>query len=191
MKEQWKDIIGFEGVYRISNIGGVKSLERSFLKNDKKRAYFPDRILTPFLRGKYKNYYAVKLCRSGKEKTLSVHRLVAEAFVSGYFDGAMVNHKDGNTLNNFYKNLEWVTNSQNQIHAYKTGLNKISKLAKQKLKERSTGSNNKKAKPVLDLQTGIFYDTIRDASKAAGIEENKFYCWLVGRHTNKSSYILI
>lgn len=191
MKQEWKYVTGYEDVYMISNYGQVKSLERSFIKRDNKKAYFPEKILTPFLRGKYKNYYGVKLCRNGIEKTVSVHRLVAKTFVSGYFPGAMVNHKDGNPINNFYKNLEWVTNSQNQIHAYKTGLNKVSDLSKKRLIERSSGSNNKKSRPVIDLQTGVFYDTIRDAAKAACVEENKFYCWLIGRHANKSSYILI
>ena len=53
-----------------------------------------------------------------KRKHFRTHRLVAENFVSGYFEGAVVNHKDGNKLNNHYSNLEWVTQQDNIKHYY-------------------------------------------------------------------------
>ncbi len=53
-----------------------------------------------------------------KRKHFRTHRLVAEYFVDGYFEGAVVNHKDGNKLNNHYNNLEWVTQQENIKHYY-------------------------------------------------------------------------
>ncbi len=183
----WKDVEGYEGKYQVSNEGKVKSLERSFIKSNNRRAFFPERILVPFFRGKYRNYHSVKLCDNGVEKTISIHRLVALAFVEGWFKKAMVNHKDGNTINNHFTNIEWVNNSQNQLHAYKNGLNKTSTKQLELLRLRSSGANNKKSKLVIDLATGIFYDTIREAAFAKNINENKLFVWVTGINKNKSS----
>jgi len=60
--------------------------------------------------------------RAGKSVFLKVHRCVAFEFVDGYFDGAVVNHKDGNKLNNVAENLEWTTQKENMRHAVDTGL---------------------------------------------------------------------
>lgn len=65
-------------------------------------------------------YYYVDLCKHNKTYRFGVHQLVAKAFVSGWFEGAVVNHKDGNTLNNDYTNLEWVTQKENIHQGYIT-----------------------------------------------------------------------
>lgn len=58
-------------------------------------------------------YYKCTLSVNNKKYYKMVHKLVAEYFVDGYFEGAIVNHKDGNSLNNYYKNLEWTTQKYN------------------------------------------------------------------------------
>lgn len=68
-----------------------------------------------------RGYAHVKL---GADNWKSIHRLVAEAFIDNHDNKPLVNHIDGNTINNHVSNLEWVTHSENMIHAYKTGLNK-------------------------------------------------------------------
>lgn len=78
------------------------------------------RILTPL--NLTKGYQGVRLYNSGNGKTHKIHRLVALAFVSGHFEGAQVNHKDGNKENNCSSNLEWMSNSDNHEHAIRTGL---------------------------------------------------------------------
>lgn len=67
-------------------------------------------------------YYRVEIWHKGFGRKHLVHRLVASAFIPNPNDKPQVNHKDGNKLNNDVENLEWVTQSENQIHAYRTNL---------------------------------------------------------------------
>lgn len=105
MEEIWKDISGYERLYEVSNLGGVRSL----------RFDPPKHIYQSTTNCGYKQ---VKLSKYGKEKHFGVHRLVAMAFVDGYEEGLEVNHKDLNKANNVYTNLEWTTRSKNQKHQY-------------------------------------------------------------------------
>lgn len=104
--EIWKDIPGYEGYYKISDIGNVMMFYHNHWVE----------------KSQYKTscgYMYVTLRSNGKRKNCGVHRLVAEVFVDGYFDGAEVNHKDLDKCNNCCENLEWVTHSENQKHQYK------------------------------------------------------------------------
>ena len=95
--EHWKDIIGYEGLYQVSDLGRVKSL--NYLHTGK------ERVLRA---GKDKDgYLLVTLCNSGKKNYYSVHRLVAEAFIPNPDNLPQVNHRDENPLNNAVSNLEW------------------------------------------------------------------------------------
>jgi len=109
--EIWKDVIGYEGIYQVSNTGRVKSFCRD--KNG--------RILKP---GKTSGgYLTVGLYLDGKGKTIQVHRLVLEAHIgpapSPKHEG---NHKNGDKTDNGVENLEWVTPSENNKHALQHGL---------------------------------------------------------------------
>ena len=68
------------------------------------------------------SYLYINLCKKGKYKKFKVHRLVAETFIPNLYNKPQVNHKDGNKQNNCIDNLEWVTCSENHLHAFKTGL---------------------------------------------------------------------
>ena len=106
---EWRDVVGYEGLYSVSNDGrvfGVKSQRE--LKAD----------LT------HKRYLEVKLYKNGIGRMRKVHRLVADAFIENPEKKPQVNHKDGNRFNNNASNLEWVTQSENIRHAFDTGLNK-------------------------------------------------------------------
>lgn len=105
MEEKWEIIEGWSD-YLISNCGRVYSIRN-------------DIMLRPGLGGRY---YTVVLFRKGERKSHNVHQLVAEAFVSGRFEEAEVNHKDGIKANNIAWNLEWGTHGDNMRHAYRTGL---------------------------------------------------------------------
>ena len=98
-----RPIKGFEGLYSVSPSGDVYSI-----KNDSVRKTFDS-----------KGYKLVQLWKNNKGKNFSVHRLVSEAYLPNPFCKPDVNHKDGNKHNNHFTNLEWVTRSENAIHAIK------------------------------------------------------------------------
>src|SRR5690606_4862707 len=98
MKEIWKDITGYKGLYQVSNLGNVKSLFKG-----------KDRILKKALASN--GYYSVRLSKKGKQKTLFIHHLVADHFLIKKRNKweYVVNHKDFNRLNNIESNLEITT----------------------------------------------------------------------------------
>lgn len=101
--EIWKDIIGYEGRYKVSNLGNVLSLDFKHKKKSK--------LLK---KGKFESgYLRVCLYKNGKRKLLRVHRLVYEAFVGDIPDGMTINHKDENKENNCLENLELLTVKDN------------------------------------------------------------------------------
>ena len=119
MEEIWKDIEGYEGLYQVSNLGRVRSLDRVVTRPHPKDQHLCDykikgRVLAqlPLTSG----YLFVHLHKDKTSIQATVHRLVAKAFVQGYFDGAHVNHKDEDKHNNRADNLEWVTIRENSMY---------------------------------------------------------------------------
>lgn len=119
VKERWKDIQGYEGLYQISSFGNVKALcvrkYRGRFMNQR-----PEKILR--LKIHRDGYLIATLCNNGINKMFQAHRLVAAAFIKNTKKKPFVNHKNGIKNDNFYLNLEWCTSSENAIHAINTGL---------------------------------------------------------------------
>jgi hypothetical protein len=107
MTEIWKDIVGYEGLYQVSNLGRVKSLTR----NDKLGRIHNGRILT--LSTNKHGYSQVSLCNCGRVAKFEVHRLVALAFLDNPYNLSDVNHRDGVRSNNCVVNLEWCSRGYN------------------------------------------------------------------------------
>jgi hypothetical protein len=116
-------------------------------------------------------YLIVKLRDNNKSKNYKVHRIVANVYLDNPSNLPQVNHKDGFKLNNHFVNLEWVSGSDNMKHAYNNGLMK-----------------KNRQKCVLDSQTGIFYDSIKEASIAKNINHNTMRGLILN---NKTSIIHI
>lgn len=108
--EIWKDAIGYEGLYMVSNFGRVKSLPK--LSNNK-RYITEEKILSPRVCGTQREYLAVALHKNEKTKQCKIHRLVAMAFIPNPEGYNEINHKDENKGNNMVDNLEWCSRSYN------------------------------------------------------------------------------
>lgn len=108
----WKDIKGYEGLYKINNLGQVRSFHNYRIGKIN--------ILKPRLK---RGYYTVGLRKNGKRKWIGIHRLVAQAFIPNPNNYPCVNHKDENKINNIVENLEWCTIKYN--NCYGTRIEKI------------------------------------------------------------------
>lgn len=116
MSEIWKDIQGYEGLYQVSNLGRVKSLDR----RDRCGRFKEGKIKSICDNGN--GYCVVNLKVDGEQKSRTVHRLVATAFIPNPKNLPEINHIDGNKKNNTMSNLEWCDRSENVIHAVKNQL---------------------------------------------------------------------
>lgn len=101
MKELWKDIKDYEGIYQVSNLGRVKRVATGRVLKGCKDKY---------------GYLRVDLCKNGKHKNHKIHRLVAQAFIPNTENKLEVNHIDENKTNNTVSNLEWMTAKENSNH---------------------------------------------------------------------------
>lgn len=121
MKEEWQDIAGYEGLYQVSNLGRVKSL--NYKRTGK------EIILVP---GNCRGYLFVTLYKNGKVKSYYLHRLVGQAFLENPDNSPEVNHIDQNKQNNCISNLEWCSSKYNNRYsnAKKVGCFKDGKLIK-------------------------------------------------------------
>jgi hypothetical protein len=131
--EIWKSIIGYEGLYEVSNYGKVKSLDRIESIVDKRGRLFNRTRYGSYLKPyNDKGYYKVQLSKNGFVKKHFIHRLVAEAYIENNLNKEQVNHKDLNGLNNNVSNLEWVTPSENVIHGHYTKKYQVKSLSLKK-----------------------------------------------------------
>lgn len=113
--EEWRDIKGYEGLYQISSLGRIQSLNRvSDSAVQPKGRRMTGRLLEPQLNTK--GYYHVSLCREGVYHRCPLHRLVAKHFLSNPDDLPVVNHIDLNPRNNRADNLEWTSSRRNSMH---------------------------------------------------------------------------
>lgn len=117
--EYFKPVVGYEGLYEVSNLGRVKSL---YLKGKRR-----DKIMSPQANIRY-TYLQITLRKDGVRKKFPVHRLVAKAFIPPIPDKPFVNHIDCNKQNNNVENLEWCNNQENIQYSFSHGNRKVTKI---------------------------------------------------------------
>lgn len=163
--EEWKPIKGYEGLYEISSCGRVKSLKCG-----------REKILKPQDNGN--GYLQVVLCKDGKCKKYSIHRLVALHFVDGYFEGAEVDHLDTNSLNNVWTNLKWVTRVENANNP----------LTKEHISKSISGENNPNYGKRGELSPNYGKHRTEEAiEKTSAKLRKKIYCIELDREFNSLS----
>lgn len=137
----WKDVKGFEGLYQISDMAEIRRVGTNrLLKLHKSKV----------------GYLSIALCKDGKKHYLWVHRLLAQAFIPNPENKPQVNHINGNKSDCRIENLEWVSISENHIHAYKTGLQDGVKCSKHL------------RKAIRCVESGVVYESIADAARKIG-----------------------
>ena len=155
--EEWKDVKGYEGLYQVSNTGRIKALK----KIDQRGRVRKERLMKPVINSCGRP--VVHVCKNGNRKTFFVHRLIAEAFIPNPEGKSEVNHINGIKDDNRVENLEWVTRSENMLHAERMGLHSM---------KPSIEAHKKKVCQIADRVVIRIYDSVADASKATGIEHS-------------------
>lgn len=174
MQEIWKDIDGYEGIYKISNLGRVKSL-RMYAGN---RYKYREKILKPRISSQ--GYERVSLRKEGKTKDFLVHILVGNAFLDKPDYKCEINHKDTNRRNNIYTNLEWVTHKENQNNP----LSVQKQLGKNNHMYGKDNYCESKSCIIRCIETGSHYRSIREASRKTGIPFSSIQTHLAGNMQN-------
>jgi len=118
--EIWRDVVGYKGVYEVSDLGRVRSLDR-VVDGPRVRQGIKGKVLRMSLSYGYERVY---LCQNGLPKPFYVHGLVSAAFIGPRPVGRKINHIDGDKLNSRPLNLKYVTQSENALRSYRTGLSK-------------------------------------------------------------------
>lgn len=130
MKEEWRNIKGYEGYYQVSNLGRIRSVKRKLCDGKTRRGAvvkgFPDR----------NGYYRIVLHKEAKMHRYMVHRLVASAFIDNPHNYPMINHIDEDKSNNAVTNLEWCDCKYNINYGTRT--------------KRASGENTKNSKLTTD-----------------------------------------
>lgn len=165
--EVWKDIKGYENQYQISNLGNIRALSR---KGQRKGV---ERMKTRISNW---GYPIISIWKNNKQKTFSVHRLVAETFIANPNNNAEVNHKNGIKTDNRVENLEWVTREENIQHAYDTGLNPKSLPMPEVVKMPK----------IICCETGDVFNSITEASHKYNVSISHLSSCLNGKDNRKT-----
>jgi hypothetical protein len=155
--EIYKDVVGYEGIYQVSNLGNVKKIYKKY----------PNGII---LKPIYNHgYFRIGLWQNNNKKIYYIHRLVAQSFIKNPNNYPFINHINGIKNDNNVNNLEWCTQAQNNKHAIEMGL-----------------INH--CKKIIDIKTGITYESVRDLSLKINVPRSTIQYWLTYQKNNQSNF---
>lgn len=172
--ETWRDVVGFEGYYIVSSFGRVKGVDREVPNGWGGNKKMKGRFMALGLGTN--GYVCVRLWKGNKETQARVHRLVAVAFIGNPNNLPEVNHKNGSKVDNFLKNLDWSTASQNQLHSFKF----LGKKTKPMY-----GTDNGNSKRIKCDTLDMVFNTVNDAALTFGFTQPEISMVL----TNKRKHI--
>jgi len=153
--EDWRPVVGYEGVYEVSTHGRVRSVDRRQLCESGFEKTYQGRILSPFY--SKKGYASVTISVSGRHKNIMVHRMVAEAFIANPKHLPCVDHVDTNVNNNHVENLRWCTQIQNS-HNPITRKHFVDSVSRSVIRVDKEG-NTKKYQRLMDVKSDGFSPT--------------------------------
>jgi hypothetical protein len=165
----WRDVAGYEGLYLVSTLGELKSIDRVIKTKDGKSFFRKGRNIT--IRKNNFGYYETRLYKSGKKKSAFMHRIIAEAFIPNPHDYPQVDHINGDKRDNRICNLRWVSRSQNMKAAYELGLCKNRRCNRRQ---------------VIDTCTNKVYSSMLEAAKANDIPYGTFKSLMYGVSKNNT-----
>lgn len=162
IQEVWKTISGTQDRYEVSSLGKVRSIDRTIIYTDGRIFTYPQRELKQTIDAY--GYPRITIRNHSHHKTFKVHRLVAQAFIENPNNLKEVNHINGDKKDNRVCNLEWVSSSQNKLHAVRMGLSHPALNARQ-----IKGANNRLSKILIAYKDGVeikrwcpIYEAIKD-----------------------------
>lgn len=169
MEEIWKDVVGYEGLYQVSNFGNVKSCQKKFTNWKGDICNRKEAPIKQFINRC--GYYRATLYKNGKPRPFTVHRLVATAFIPNPDKLKDINHIDFNKQNNNVKNLEWCSRSYNVKHAIKHNPNILAGI-----RESSKLSRKPIIQYTLDGEFVKEFTSVVQASKELGLSTSHICC---------------
>ncbi len=166
MEEEWRPVVGYEGLYEVSNLGRIRTVEHYCFRG----RYNQKSLVEPRIRvlNEKSGYLKVNLSKGSKRETLLVHRLVAEAFIPNPEGLPQVNHKDENKKNNAVWNLEWCTVYYNNNYGTHNERCRSGNIGKKHSEEAVAKVAAKHKKPVVALKDGVIvlrFESAADANR--------------------------
>ena len=162
MKEEWRSIAGYEGIYEVSSMGKVRSLDRVDISGRKRNGMILQTVKVGHAPNKY---LAVSLSKDGVARKVRIQRLVANAFLPNPENKPEVNHLNEDKMDNRVENLCWATSKENMNYGTRT---------KRAAKSAKATAERKRAKPVLQIGgDGTVvkeYPSVREAARQTGID---------------------